>query len=216
MKPTPTFTETCRAIVSGSFSAWPKKEQKAALAAPENPHAHQRHTPLHEACLQGFIDKIPKGTLEEDLLLAPDQDGWTPLGYAALHGHLDKIPKEFLSEKTLLPPPTPLCNPNPSRPSLSPLHLAARGGSLHQIPPELLTEENLLSPDEQGEIPLLVAAHQGLLHKLPCKLSRHLLLQLLESPKTSEKSRQWVTQEIRHRNQENLAQTLRHCRHPAF
>jgi ankyrin repeat protein len=213
MKPIPTFTETCRAIVSGTFCKWPKEVQKAALAAPENPHAHQRHTPLHESCIQGFIDKIPKDTLEEDLLLAPDEDGWTPIGYAALHGHLDKIPKEFLSEKTLLPPST-LSNPNPRRPSLSPLHLAARGGSLHQIPPELLTEENLLTPDEQGEVPLLVAAHQGLLDTLPCKLSRPLLLQLLESPKTSEKSRQWITQEIRRRHQKELTQTLRNCLHP--
>ena len=120
MKP-PTFQETCEALKTGRFLAWPQEVQAAAIQTTDP----KGWNPLHDAAINKYFFQIPKEFLTEELLLKTTRGLWTPLHYAAYNGVLGAIPKNVLTEQMLL---------TPDKDGESPLHYAAGNNYLQEIP----------------------------------------------------------------------------------
>lgn len=84
--PSPSYFETIAAIQNDTFSSWPIGKQKSGLLS-----QHTSQTPLHYAAAYNLLLNIPKGRLEEHLLLRKNYYGDTPFDEAAMHGDLTPL-----------------------------------------------------------------------------------------------------------------------------
>jgi len=112
---------------------------------------------LHEACMNGNLEKVPKLLITDEYLSQTEaRSKETSFHYLAISKALDKLPIGVLNHQNLT---------KPDALGTSVLHIAAENGSIEQIPKNLLTREILLEGDTRSVLHL--AARYGHLDKLP-------------------------------------------------
>jgi hypothetical protein len=131
-------------------------------------------------------------------------------------GHFGRWPKDLQKQGIL----------TRDKSGWTPMHVVALNGQFDKVPKELLTEENLLKPDDTGWTPLHEAAQNGHLDKWPLPIKPALLKGLLEKEgplegqkksyawAITEKSEQWIRQELKRQALETLKKSLEAANHP--
>lgn len=206
--PTPSFQETCKALVDGSFLTWGTATQDKALTTISTDTVNlNQTTPLHWAAMNGFLDKVPTAFLKPKYLLKTDWSDFNVYHWAARMGNFHQIPEKSLTRDIIA---------TKDRNEQNVCHNAAVNGYLKLVPEQFLTLEALLELDGMNQNVFFAAAKAKRgpkdkvlrLEQIPNKLLTQEIL-LSEGPQGYNLLETYITHKLYPPNKEFLNKQLK-------